>query len=338
MSRNNRLNIQERDNKKNNIMQINQLISIIVPVYNVEKYISKCIDSVIAQTYKDYELILVDDGSTDNSGKICDEYALKDSRIKVIHKKNEGVTATRDRGVKEAKGEFLFFIDGDDHITENALELFTNKQKENDADLVKGSFCKISEENIILNKYIVPDSVKTVNEWFKYITDNTVWSIWNTLIRKNLYCKYVNVPNEISLGEDLITSSQLAIGLNKISTCQNITYYYVQRDTSIMHSVNKNTNREYNLYLLMIKELDHINTIYKTKIFKSLSKIIELLICDQIFIKIMGNNSLLSKHKKKVFKLYIKYFVLNYNVQLSILKRSWKCYLYNWWCITKFIV
>lgn len=338
MSRNNRLNIQERDNKKNNIMQINQLISIIVPVYNVEKYISKCIDSVIAQTYKDYELILVDDGSTDNSGKICDEYALKDSRIKVIHKKNEGVTATRDRGVKEAKGEFLFFIDGDDYITENALELFTNKQKENDADLVKGSFCKISEENIILNKYIVPDSVKTVNEWFKYITDNTVWSIWNTLIRKNLYCKYVNVPNEISLGEDLITSSQLAIGLNKISTCQNITYYYVQRDTSIMHSVNKNTNREYNLYLLMIKELDHINTIYKTKIFKSLSKIIELLICDQIFIKIMGNNNLLSKHKKKVFKLYIKYFVINYNVQLSILKRSWKCYLYNWWCITKFIV
>ena len=87
------------------------LVSIIVPVYNIEKYISKCIESVLSQTFKDWELILVDDGSTDNSGKICDEYALKDNRIKVIHKENEGVTATRDKGVKEAQGEFLFFID-----------------------------------------------------------------------------------------------------------------------------------------------------------------------------------------------------------------------------------
>lgn len=313
-------------------------ISIIVPVYNVEKYVIKCIESVIAQTYRDWELILVDDGSTDNSGKICDEYTLKDCRIKVIHKDNEGVTATRDRGVKESKGEFLFFIDGDDYITENALELLSNKQKENDADLVKGSFYKISEENIILNKYIVPDSVKTVNEWFKYITDNTVWSIWNTLIRKNLYCKYVNVPNEISLGEDLITSSQLAIGLNKISTCQNITYYYVLRNTSAMHCKNKDVFKEYNIYLLMIKKLDNINSIYKTKNYRSLSKIIELLICDQIFINLVKDNNLLSKHKKKVFNLYIKYFALNYNVQLCILKRSWKCYLSNWWSVTKFIV
>ena len=80
-------------------------ISIIVPIYNIEKYIAKCIDSVLSQTFTDWELILVNDGSTDNSGKICDEYALKDNRIKVIHKDNEGVTATRDRGVKEAKGE-----------------------------------------------------------------------------------------------------------------------------------------------------------------------------------------------------------------------------------------
>lgn len=311
-------------------------ISIIIPIYNIEKYIAKCIDSVIAQTFTEWELILVNDGSTDNSGKICDEYALKDSRIKVIHKGNEGVTATRDRGVKESKGEFLFFIDGDDYISENALELFINKQKENDVDLVRGSFCKISEKGEISREYITNKNINTKEEWFEYIVENAIWSIWNNLIKKEIYCKYVNVPNDITLGEDLISSSQLAIGINTINYNNIITYFYIQRCSSAMHTT-KYSHKGRITYLMMVKELDKICKEFKKLKSKTLSKILEYLICGRTFLNLIDNKEVLKKHKKEVFKLYIKYFALNYNVQLSILKKSWKCYLYNWWSITKFI-
>lgn len=96
-------------------------ISIIVPVYNVERYIGRCVESIISQTFKDWELILVDDGSPDGSGSLCDEYAIKDSRIKVFHKKNEGVSSARNFGIRNASGEWITFVDSDDWIEENFL-------------------------------------------------------------------------------------------------------------------------------------------------------------------------------------------------------------------------
>lgn len=98
------------------------MVSIIVPIYNAEQYISKCIESILAQTYRDFELILVDDGSTDMCGKICDEYAKQDSRVHVIHQENKGVSAARNAGISLAKGEYIMFVDSDDFITENMLE------------------------------------------------------------------------------------------------------------------------------------------------------------------------------------------------------------------------
>ena len=98
------------------------MVSIIVPIYNVEQYISKCIESILAQTYRDFELILVDDGSPDNCGKICDEYAKQDSRVHVIHQENSGLSAARNAGIDDAKGEYIMFVDSDDFITDNMLE------------------------------------------------------------------------------------------------------------------------------------------------------------------------------------------------------------------------
>lgn len=96
-------------------------ISIIVPVYNVEKYLRKCIDSILNQTFKDFELILIDDGSTDESGKICDEYNLKDNRIKVIHKENGGLSSARNAGLDIAQGEYIGFVDSDDWIESDQI-------------------------------------------------------------------------------------------------------------------------------------------------------------------------------------------------------------------------
>ena len=102
-------------------------ISVIVPVFNTEKYISECIDSILAQTFTDWELILVDDGSKDNSGKICDEYATKDSRVRVLHQPNGGVTSARSNGVKNAKGEWITFVDADDTLPVDALKMMIEK-------------------------------------------------------------------------------------------------------------------------------------------------------------------------------------------------------------------
>ena len=100
------------------------LISVIIPVYNVEEYLDRCLESATLQTYKNIEIILIDDGSTDNSGKMCDEWAEKDRRIRVIHQKNGGLSNARNKGIEEAKGEFISFIDSDDWIEANMLTDF----------------------------------------------------------------------------------------------------------------------------------------------------------------------------------------------------------------------
>ena len=110
-------------------------ISVIVPVYNCKKYIKKCVDSIINQTFKDLEIILIDDGSTDESGKICDELKLKDSRIKVIHQENKGVSAARNEGVKASSGDYISFVDGDDYLSEDMYEFLYDNLKKSGADI-----------------------------------------------------------------------------------------------------------------------------------------------------------------------------------------------------------
>ena len=115
----------------------NPKVSILVPIYNVEKYLSRCIESVLSQDFRDYELILVDDGSPDRCPQICDEYAKKDSRIKVVHKKNGGLVSARLAGFKEARGEYVMHVDSDDYLLLNAISTLYNEAKEEDYDVVK---------------------------------------------------------------------------------------------------------------------------------------------------------------------------------------------------------
>jgi len=122
------------------------LISVIAPVYNAEKYLNKCIESVIHQTYKNVELILINDGSTDNSADICNEYALSDNRIKVISTSNNGPGAARNIGIENSKGDFIFFVDADDFIEKNALNLLIEKYDQCKADVIVGDFKKIKDD------------------------------------------------------------------------------------------------------------------------------------------------------------------------------------------------
>ena len=145
------------------MMSNTPLISIIVPVYNVEKYLSKCIESILHQTYKNFELILVDDGTPDNSGKICDEYALKDSRIKVFHKANGGVSSARNLGIDKAEGEWVTFVDADDYLLSEFLEgLYTPIKQGENVDFVHGGCVNVKNEEF--------DSINQSYEY--YIGDN----------------------------------------------------------------------------------------------------------------------------------------------------------------------
>jgi len=123
-----------------------KLVSLVVPCYNVEKYIEQCLTSIRDQTYKNIEVILVDDGSPDNSGAICDRFALDDERFNVIHKENAGVGAARNDGMAMASGDYIIFIDSDDYLPLNALELLVSKAEETDADVVMGDLYKVFDE------------------------------------------------------------------------------------------------------------------------------------------------------------------------------------------------
>src|SRR5690348_8514297 len=128
---------------------MNPKISIIVPIYDVQKYLFKCIDSILAQTFTDYELILVNDGSPDSCGEICNEFAKKDKRIKVIHKKNGGLSSARNAGLEIAKGEYIGFIDSDDFIHNKMYEILYQNALFHSSDIIICDFLKVNEGEVV---------------------------------------------------------------------------------------------------------------------------------------------------------------------------------------------
>ena len=134
-------------------MKEKPLISVIVPVYNVEKYIRECLDSIVNQTYKNLQIILVDDGSSDNSGKICDEFAKKDSRITVVHQENQGAGAAKNTGLELIEGEYFSIIDSDDYIDLSMYEKMVSLMKQYDSDIVQCLFKQVYVNKIIMRQY-----------------------------------------------------------------------------------------------------------------------------------------------------------------------------------------
>lgn len=214
-------------------------ISVIVPVYNVEKYLRKCVDSIITQTFEDLEIILVDDGSKDSSGKICDEYAAKDERIIVIHKENGGLSSARNAGIEKAQSSYLGFVDSDDYIAENMYEKLYNMAISNDADLVMCDLyhCyegKTPEKNSCIEKYVLntEEAIKTVLEAKK-----TSVTAVNKLYKKELF-KNIRYP-EGKLSEDAFVIVDLLMQAKKIVFTSDQFYYYVHRKNSITSSAYK---------------------------------------------------------------------------------------------------
>ena len=228
------------------------LVSIIVPIYNVEKYLTQCVDSILSQTYKNIEVILVDDGSKDNCPQICDEYAARDNRVHVIHKENEGLISARADGIKHAKGEFVQFVDGDDWISLEILELMMNMMMQYQVQCVICGHYKVgegfeySEEQFIKEGYYAEDNYKKkilpnlfqMEESFIF---GVAPSVWAKLFKRTELMKYIlEVPQSISLGEDVaITYPYLLNACNSIYIMNQPLYYYRQNLDSMTNAYNK---------------------------------------------------------------------------------------------------
>ena len=208
-------------------------ISVIVPVYNVEQYLERCVDSIINQTYTNLEIILVNDGSTDNSGKLCDELAKKDERIRVIHKENGGLSDARNRGIEEAESDLVGFIDSDDYIDNDMYEILLKNLNNTDADL---SMCALYD---VYNN--TPEAQVTNKETWKLSSEQAIKMVMeakilsvtavNKLYRKSLFSDLKFEVGKIA--EDAFIMVKLLDKCEKIVATNKKKYYYVHRENSI---------------------------------------------------------------------------------------------------------
>lgn len=214
-------------------------VSIIIPVYNVAPYLEKCICSCLDQTFRDIEIILVNDGSPDSSSQIIQSYAEKDDRIVVVHKiKNEGLIYARKSGIEIARGEYLFHLDGDDFIAETAIEYLYNEARRCDADLVLGDSCM--QANGRLKKYHYHDIPPgTVGQDLLYeLIYSEGWFVWGKLIRRSLYDHLIYTLTP--MGEDYYQIMQLVPQVKRASVVHSCIYYYqADRVGSIMNNKNR---------------------------------------------------------------------------------------------------
>lgn len=213
-------------------------ISIIVPVYKVEQYLRRCLDSIVAQTFTDWECILIDDGSPDNSGAICDEYAAKDNRFHVIHQENAGVSSARNAGLDAAKGEWIGFVDSDDWIEPNMYESMILSARNNDVDVIGCDVFKEEKQGTFIKKIFLSD--RGTENIENLLQGGTPGWIWNKLIKRKLIEENgISFLQGCSLCEDEIFSIKIYDRSIKTGYLEKALYHYdLTIQSSAVHIVD----------------------------------------------------------------------------------------------------
>ena len=314
------------------------IISVVVPVYNVEKYIIECVNSIIKQTYSNIEILLIDDGSTDSSGIICDNFKIKDERIKVFHKANEGLGYTRNFGIEHANGKYIVFIDSDDFISENFIELLYNSIKLNDVEIAYCGHNKYYDKNYIykelsyyknecienkdiFEKVIIEmiGSMKNVKE-DKRVSMSACEAMYSLDLIKNKHIRFKSEREYIS--EDLIFQIEILNLVNKVYFLDdNIYFYRVNNNQSLTHKfdtdiINKNAFmckkiieqfEEKNISIEEKKKLEYsINRFMLSRLRTEIIKAITY------YTKIKNNNELKNIIKQYINHTYIKNILKRY--------------------------
>lgn len=285
-------------------------ISIVVPVYNVEKYLSECIESILNQTFKDFELILVDDGSKDSSGYICDDYARKDSRINVIHKKNGGLSDARNVGIKASKGEYLGFVDSDDCIEREMFQKLYEAIEKYEADISICSFGLINDEGKVgeiffdyENEAII-SPILAQEKYFEGYAQSMLYTVaWNKLYKKSLFD---NIAYPVGkLHEDEFTTFRLLYKSERIVYIPYCGYLYRCRNESIMDQFNA---KRFDLFDSYIYKLQFFKKIGSSDLWiKLFKKTLHMLEEYQYRQKKSGQkelNILVKQYRKKIIEAY----------------------------------
>ena len=216
----------------------NPLVSMILPIYNSELTLNRCIDSILNQEFTDFELIAVDDGSTDRSGAICDEYASRDSRVIVLHKENSGVSDSRNLALTRACGTYLQFVDSDDWITPNATRLFTETAAQYHCDMVISDFFRVSGDRVSHKGDIDDDCILTQEEFAAYMLENPAnfyyGVLWNKLYRREIIeSHHLRMDSEISWCEDFMFNLEYIRHASTFCALRVPIYYYVKTKGSL---------------------------------------------------------------------------------------------------------
>lgn len=236
------------------------LISVIVPIYNVEKYIYECLDSIVNQTYKNLEIILVDDGSLDSSGKICDGYAANDVRIKVIHKENGGVSSARNVALNMATGDWIYFIDPDDWVELNTLELSLDMIKKTNTDMCFFDYENVYEGNTIYRKvFFSNDTIFTDLNNIKTLSMYMFWTgNCNFLVKSSLITNDIRYDEKLNIGEDTIFKFGLYKNIKSFSYIKKALYHYRVRSASATKTLRYDLPQEiYYRYNIIMNEIHH---------------------------------------------------------------------------------
>ncbi len=223
-------------------MENQALISVIIPVYNVEEYLRECIDSVLNQTYQNFEIILVDDGSTDSSGTICDEYVDKDDRVSVVHQKNAGPSKTRNTGLENATGKYIYFLDSDDYIEKNTLELLINTAESNDADIVFFDALSFADDGSEIKQgYFVNGTYESKSgyEMLTELHNNKDYHCSVVLLfinRTLLNSNNIRFLESAYCSEDMLFTYKVFCSSKKSAQCKHTLYHRRYRSFSIVTS------------------------------------------------------------------------------------------------------
>lgn len=287
---------------------MNPKISIIIPVYNVECYLSKCLKSIIEQSYSKLEIIIIDDGSSDKSSKICDEFAKKDKRILVLHKKNEGVSVARNLGIQLATGEYLMFVDSDDYLPVNSVKILLDNMINNEVQLCCGAWEKILARKDIKNSYDdVLIDCNNIEQLGKYLeieeVNGPVAKLYITSLIKKNNLRFIP---EIKIGEDAIFNYQYIQHCKRVFLVGKIVYVYNKlNNVSATHTYYKDFSKC--AYLTAIEEKKCLSRHMKNE---ELSKEI---------VKIISKRFMSSIH-------YIQYYDLNNNEKIKKIEETYQIF------------
>lgn len=295
------------------------LISVVVPVYNVEKYVSECVTSLINQTYKNLEVILVDDGSTDKSGSLCDEFAEKYNFIKVIHKTNGGLSDARNAGMNISQGEYIVFIDSDDYVSKNFIESLATGFDNSNVDISCCAYlrfddgsepnCNNSKSN---NSALILNSVEAMEFCYSKTGRNIDIVAWNKLYRKSLFVDNCIEYPKGKYFEDLYTTFKLFYFSRKVFITNNSLYFYRQRNGSIMSSA-----MSFSKYENLLDALKNPLNFYKEHSCKELFSLSFSMYCRVLIKQYYNAGKIKDKEERKKNRFflhndYLKTYVENY--------------------------